>query len=202
VTCPSGNVNLAVTNENNVTFDVVYKAEGIETIDGEKYPESDNITYKLIKNGNDFIINNLNAKGSDVSWDLYDESDQYKDKTITRETYTATLNYINGKYIVKSNDNVNYSHSYTYIENNQTQTESVKLSFNTVKFQIFNVDSQFYYIYEDTSKYSALINGISLSGEDEKTTLNGKKLVVTKDDAKKYHFNMSVKGYPYYNVAE
>jgi hypothetical protein len=196
IICPDGKASLDITNENNVTFDVNYISNATEKIDASSYPENSNFTYKLIKNGNDYIVNNLNAKGSDVSWYLYDEGPQYKDKKIKKISYEGTLNYINGKYVIKTNANVNYLHTYSFIdsETNQTKKESFTLTFSTKTAQVFD---NYNGVQENTNKYNVLISGIKTSGEDG-ITLNGKKLVVTKDKNGLYHYNMSVTGFQSY----
>jgi hypothetical protein len=197
IICPYGNIKVNITNENNSTFDVYYSANANEVVDGETYPEKLISNYKLIKKDNDFVINNLKEDGNYITWYLNNEDEQYKNKMIDKISYTTTLDYINNKYVVKANTNVNYLKYYSFVdETNKTKEETFTLSFNTKKSQVFNDYNG--KIYENPFEYSAIINNIKVSGEKDKNiTLNGKNLVVTEDNKYGYHFNMSANAYSY-----
>jgi len=204
VKCSNGlNTTTLITSDDNKTYSVNYTMNFVEDIDGEKYPEYIKATYNLIKNENDLIVDNFKINEVSVEG-MLSVGSGYKEKEIKSDKYDGTLNYRNGKYLYKASNKLSHQFMYKYEDSKSgTQTETETLNFNTNSSQIFKKSGNF--LFEDSSKYSALVNDIdykfsgSESENKENVTLNNKSLVVTKDDSMAYHFNMSKEGFKSYS---
>jgi len=165
----------------------------ITTNDGKNYHINYNIisgTYSKENGSYDYIKDNhviyvTNVVDSYSESYVYDEQNYYSKYS---KKFTTKINYVGSKYLYSQSGSVSKEYSYQDYETNETKTDKLNFSYEMSKvYYVLSIAD----IFEDTSKFS--LKAYNLYSNEENMTINGKKLIFTKDKNGAWHVNMSKK---------
>ena len=154
--------------------------------------ENEKTTFTYVKDNNTKYVTNV----VDIYSENENESEQSEYSNYSQQTsenYTTKIKYINGKYVYNQTGSYSNTYTSTYYENNEESSYNESLSFSYELSTVYDgVDTND----ENHSKFSAKVDGIQASNSsDNNITINGKKLVFTKDKDGYWHVNMSSEGF-------